>query len=116
MFAIDLNDARVTVEPATGWAARGLVEVPSTAIRLPHCPAEPVGPPGWYYRRPGFAWGGMGVAACWLGGAVAVARSFRDALQAAEDRGRAADQVALAHLGEIDRTLAGLTAYLARTA
>ena len=35
-------------------------------------PAEPVGPPGGYTGRPGFTHGGVGVAACWYGGARAV--------------------------------------------
>lgn len=58
----------------------------------------------------------MGVAACWFGGAVAVAREFRESLTDAAERGREPDQIALAHLGEIDRTIAALTAYLARVA
>ena len=114
-FAVDLHADGVSVADP-GWTSLGLREVPSGTVKFDAVPATPLGGEGWYYRRPGFAWGGIGVAACWLGGAVAVARSYRDALKAAEDRRRAPDQVALAHLGEIDRTLAGLTAYLARTA
>ena len=99
------------------WTSRGLREIPSGTVhfdgRSRPCP---LGGAGWYYQRPGFAWGGMGVAACWLGGAVAVARSFTDSLRQAADGGREPDQIALAHLGEIDRTLAALTAYLAGTA
>jgi len=111
LFAIDLTDARVTVEPATGWVARGLVEVPSTAIRLTHCPAEPVGPPGWYLDRPGFAWGGMGVAACWLGGAIGVARTLH-----ASTRDREPDQIALMHLGAVDAVLTGAREVLSAAA
>jgi alkylation response protein AidB-like acyl-CoA dehydrogenase len=114
-FAVDLHAAGVSfADPA--WTSLGLREVPSGTVHFDAVPAVPLGGPGWYYRRPGFAWGGMGVAACWLGGAVAVGRSYRDALKAADDGGRAPDQLALAHLGEIDRTLTGLTSYLARTA
>jgi hypothetical protein len=36
-------------------------------------PATAVGAPGWYLRRSGFAWGGIGVAACWYGGAAGLA-------------------------------------------
>ena len=100
LFAIDLTDPRVVVEPADGWVARGLVEVPSTSIRLDGCPARPVGPAGWYLERSGFAWGGIGVAACWLGGAIGLARTLR-----AAGPGREPDQLALAHLGAIDATL-----------
>lgn len=114
-FAVDLHAAGVSfADPA--WTSLGLREVPSGTVHFDAVPAVPLGGQAWYYRRPGFAWGGMGVAACWLGGAVAVARSYRDALKAADDGGRAPDQLALAHLGEIDRTLTGLTSYLARTA
>jgi len=58
----------------------------------------------------------MGVAACWLGGAVGVARDFRDGLLAGADAGREPDQLALAALGEVDRTIAAALQYLARTA
>ena len=40
----------------------------------------------------------------------------RESLLKAADGGREPDQLALAHLGEIDRTLTALTGYLARTA
>ncbi len=114
-FAVDLHAAGVSFADP-GWTSLGLREVPSGTVHFDTVPAVPLGGSGWYYRRPGFAWGGMGVAACWFGGAVAVARSYVDALQRAADGGREPDQLALAHLGEIDRTLAGLTQYLARTA
>ena len=114
-FAVDLHADGVRVADPE-WTSLGLREVPSGTVHFDSVPAVPLGPAGWYYQRPGFAWGGMGVAACWLGGAVAVARSFRGALNPAADGGRDPDQLALAHLGEIDRTLAGLLAYLARTA
>lgn len=114
-FAVDLHAAGVSfAEPH--WRSRGLREIPSGTVHFDAVPAVPLGGTGWYYQRPGFAWGGMGVAACWLGGAVAVARSYADALKTAADGGREPDQLALAHLGEIDRTLAGLLHYLARTA
>ena len=50
--------------PATGMAASDTLDVEFTGI-----PAEPVGEPGGYTGRPGFAHGGAGVAACWYGGA-----------------------------------------------
>lgn len=114
-FAVDLHDAGVSFADPE-WTSLGLREIPSGTVHFASVPAVPLGGDGWYYRRPGFAWGGMGVAACWLGGAVAVARGYLDALQKSADAGREPDQLALAHLGEIDRTLAGLTQYLARTA
>ena len=114
-FAVDLHAAGVSFADPH-WTSRGLREIPSGTVHFDAVPAVPLGGAGWYYQRPGFAWGGMGVAACWLGGAVAVARSYADALKTAADGGREPDQLALAHLGEIDRTLSGLLHYLARTA
>ena len=99
LFAISLRDPGVTVE-ADAWHARGLVDVPSGPVCLERVPAVPVGDPGWYLRRPGFAHGGIGVAACWYGGAVAVAR----ALVAAAQR-REPDQLALWHIGQADLDL-----------
>jgi hypothetical protein len=114
-FAVDLHAAWVTCETPQ-WSSRGLREIPSGTVHFEGVPALPVGGPGWYFERPGFAWGGMGVAACWLGGAVAVARDFSATLAKAADGGREPDQLALAHLGETDRIISSLTGYLARTA
>ena len=114
-FAVDLHAHGVSFEDPQ-WSSRGLREIPSGTVHFDAVPAVPLGDAGWYYRRPGFAWGGMGVAACWLGGAVAVARGFKDSLLKAAGGGREPDQLALAHLGEIDRTLTALAGYLARTA
>lgn len=114
-FAVDLHAPGMSFEDPQ-WTSRGLTEIPSGTVHFDAVPAVPLGDAGWYYRRPGFAWGGMGVAACWLGGAVAVARGFKDSLLKASGGGREPDQLALAHLGEIDRTLTALTGYLARTA
>jgi hypothetical protein len=78
LFVVDLHDAGVEVLEGT-WKARGLVEIPSGPVRFSAVPAAQVGAPGWYLERPGFAWGGVAVAACWYGGAVAVARAVLDA-------------------------------------
>ena len=60
----------------------------------------------WYFRRPGFWHGSVGVAACWLGGARAVARALQ----------RAHSPHALAHLGAVDASLAAATALLDQAA
>ena len=114
-FAVDLHDPGVTCEEPA-WIARGLQEIPSGTVHFNQVPAGQLGGDGWYFNRPGFAWGGMGVAACWLGGAAAVARDYADALRGASERGREPDQVALAGLGETDRILSSSLQYLARTA
>jgi len=114
-FAVDLRHSGVACDEP-GWIARGLQEIPSGTVHFDQVPAAAVGTGGWYFSRPGFAWGGMGVAACWLGGAVGVARDYRGALLAGADAGREPDQLALASLGEVDRILASALQYLARTA
>lgn len=114
-FAVDLSHAGVTCEDPA-WVARGLREIPSGTVDFDGVPAERLQATGWYFSRPGFAWGGMGVAACWLGGAVGVARGYRDSLQAGARAGRDPDQIALASLGELDRILASALQYLGQTA
>ncbi|MDQ0028471.1 acyl-CoA dehydrogenase family protein [Arthrobacter bambusae] len=99
-FAVDLRSPGVEVEEPL-WISHGLREIPSGTVHFTDVPAVPVGEPGWYFERPGFAWGGIGVAACWLGGAVGLVRTFRDALGRREP-----DQIALSGLGEADRLLA----------
>ena len=56
--------------PATGMAASDTLDVEFTDVL-----GEPVGGPGDYTGRPGFAHGGAGVAACWYGGARGVGQS-----------------------------------------
>jgi len=106
LFAVDLRHPGVR-PLEDSWHARGLAAVPSGPVRFADVPADAVGGPGWYLRRDGFAWGGMGVAAVWYGGAVGVARRL---LVAARDR--TPDQVALVHIGTADAALAGARALL----
>lgn len=72
LFRVDLRQDSVRADPPEGWAARGLRTIPSGPVHFASTPASPVGDPGWYLRRPGFAWGGIGVAACWYGGALGI--------------------------------------------
>lgn len=105
-FAVSLGSPGVTREPGR-WVARGLVDIPSRALSFHEVPAVPVGADGWYLERPGFAWGGMGVAACWYGGVVGLARTL-----AGSARRRTPDQIALMHLGTVDATLHGARSVL----
>jgi alkylation response protein AidB-like acyl-CoA dehydrogenase len=81
--------------PATGMAASDTLDVGFTGI-----PGEPVGGPGCYTGRPGFAHGGAGVAACWYGGARGVGQALLTAA-AKRDVG----PHARAHLGAVDIAL-----------
>jgi alkylation response protein AidB-like acyl-CoA dehydrogenase len=74
LFEVDLSGRGLAVVANT-WAARGLAEIPSGPVTFLDVAAVPVGESDWYLRRPGFAVGGIGVAACWFGGAIAVART-----------------------------------------
>ncbi|MBD1543658.1 hypothetical protein G9E11_15745 [Arthrobacter sp. IA7] len=114
-FAVDLRASGVTCD-VPEWTSHGLRELPSGTVHFDGVPAVPLGGDGWYFQRPGFAWGGMGVAACWLGGAVALGRHFEAALQRGARSQREPDQVALAALGEVDRLLTSTVQYLARAA
>ncbi len=100
LYAVDLRRPEVTVVDDGSWVARGLSGVVSGPVDLDGAEATPVGPAGWYLTRPGFAWGGLGVAACWFGGAVGLARSL--AHQASRRR---LDQVGQMHLGAVDALL-----------
>lgn len=99
LFDVDLTRPGVTPVPGT-WVARGLTAVDSGPVDFVDVPARAVGAPGWYLERPGFAWGGIGVAAVWFGGAVGVARRML-----ASASSRPPDQVALMHLGAVDAQL-----------
>jgi alkylation response protein AidB-like acyl-CoA dehydrogenase len=119
LFAVDMSDPgiRVTVGDdehagqSSRWVSRGLSQIRSTAIRVDDVPAVAIGGPQWYLTRPGFAWGGAGVAAVWYGGAVALACRLREAF--AE---RAPDQIALMHLGAVDTALTRARAVLQEAA
>ncbi|MEN8708041.1 MAG: acyl-CoA dehydrogenase [Nocardioides marinisabuli] len=111
LFALDLRGPGVRTAGSDGsWVPRGLPDIVSTAIEVDGAGATPVGGPGWYLRRDGFAWGGIGVAAVWYGGAVGLARRL------ARPAGRPLDQVGHLHLGLVDQHLTAARATLAEAA
>jgi alkylation response protein AidB-like acyl-CoA dehydrogenase len=108
LFAVAVDD----LEPRDGsWPATGMAGSDTLDVGFPGVAAEPVGPPGGYTSRPGFSHGGVGVAACWYGGARGVARTL---LRTAAKRD--VGPHALAHLGAIDIELHTVRAALARAA
>lgn len=110
IFAVDLKQPGIQVSQ-TGWVSRGLKAIPSVPVHFNSVPAQAVGGLDWYLNRPGFAVGGVGVAACWFGGAVGLFRHLHhSALQ------REPDQLALAWLGEADTLLSSGAAVLAQAA
>jgi hypothetical protein len=110
LFAVDLHEPNVRAEPPEGWVARGLAHVTSTSLHFDGVPARPVGDVGWYLRRPGFAWGGIGVAACWFGGALGLQRSLQT--WAAKRSG----ELPALHLGIVDAAMFGARAALQQAA
>ena len=107
LFAVDLNDPGVLPLPST-WRNPGMAESDTRSVQFSDAPAVPVGRPGEYLSRPGFWHGAVGVAACWMGGARAVAAPLYG--RATDD---SADAHALAHLGAVDAALTAAEATLA---
>lgn len=99
LFAVRVAPPRAVPVPGS-WPAVGMAGSDSRTVRFTGAPAVPVGGPGGYLGRPGFWHGAIGVAACWYGGAVGVARTLLDAA-----RHREPDPHVLAHLGGVDATL-----------
>lgn len=109
LYAVSLRSDAVEVQPGV-WNARGLTEIPSGPVRFSAAAGIPVGDPGWYLERPGFEWGGIGVAACWFGGAVGIARTVHAAAAAKPN------PFLLMHLGAIDRGIQDARRALAEAA
>jgi len=110
LFAVNLRQSGVS--PHAGpWYARGLTDIVSAPVDFTDVPVVPVGEADWYLTRPGFAWGGMSVAACWWGGAAGVTAPLLDAA-----RSERADQLSLVHLGRVDAALWAARAALVEAA
>jgi hypothetical protein len=108
LFAV----ATERLEPnAASWPATGMAGSDTLDVGFPGIAAIPVGPPDGYTNRPGFSHGGVGVAACWYGGARSVARTL---LSAASKRD--VGPHALAHLGAVDLGLRAARAALGQAA
>ena len=105
--AMDQPGVRVT---DSGWQAVGMAGSGSVDVRFDGALGSMVGAPGDYTARPGFWQGGIGVAACWLGGATALADMTLARSIGTKDPHRTA------HLGAIDVALAGASAVLREAA
>ena len=107
LYALELGQEDVRPLTSEGeWVSHGLPQVTSCGLEVTRARAHPVGAPGQHVDRPGFLWGGVGVAAVWFGAAVAVARRVATHVNQGE-----ADQVARLHVGQLDLAL-----YVARQA
>ncbi|WP_438764796.1 acyl-CoA dehydrogenase family protein [Kushneria sp. TE3] len=104
LAAVALDQPGVTVTDR-GWQAVGMQATASVEIDFDNARATLIGPPNAYLDRPGFWQGGAGIAACWLGGAHALANTLQ-----AKAATRRDDTFMTAHLGHVDVALhAGLT-------
>jgi len=109
LFLVDLRDRSVDAAPTTDWIARGLPTITSTSLTFVATPATPVGDVDWYLHRSGFSWGGIGVAACWYGGALGLQQRLH------ETRSRTDDLTHLA-VGLVDAALHAAATTLAAAA
>lgn len=110
LFAVTLTDPGVKPLPSTWWNP-GMAGSDTRSVQFNNVRATLVGEPGDYLTRAGFWHGGVGVAACWLGGARRVADPlYRSA------GSESADAYVLAHLGAVDAALAAGDAMLAAAA
>ena len=94
LFALDLAESGVVPRPPD-WLGPGMGRADTRTVDFQAAAAAPVGQRGEYLARPGFWAGAIGVAACWHGGTVAVARRLLERSRSAED------QHLLAHLGAV---------------
>ncbi|UVE96907.1 acyl-CoA dehydrogenase family protein [Dietzia sp. B32] len=101
LFAVDLRHPGVAPR-ADGWANPGMAGSRTTAVEFTDVPARAVGDRRSYLDRPGFWHGGVGVAACWLGAGIAVARPLLARATRPD-----VDPHTLAHLGGVDVALGG---------
>jgi alkylation response protein AidB-like acyl-CoA dehydrogenase len=94
LFAVDLADPGIAVGAPT-WVGAGMIRADTRSVRFHHATGVAVGQPGEYLTRPGFWAGAIGVAACWQGGTIAVARPLFERSR------RRPEPHLLAHLGAV---------------
>jgi alkylation response protein AidB-like acyl-CoA dehydrogenase len=110
LFAVELQHDGVRPLPST-WRNTGMAESDTRSVQFSCTPAVRVGMPDDYLNRPGFWHGAIGVSACWLGGARAVAAPLYE-----RAGGDSTDPHLLAHLGAVDAALTAAEATLASAA
>lgn len=96
------------------WHAVGMAASASIDIVFKGAVGERVGDAGAYLQRPGFWQGGAGIAACWHGGAVALAGALHRSLAQVPPSSRNAFR--LAALGKVAVALQSTAALLRETA
>ena len=112
LASVDLGQSGVSFGDAH-WQAVGMRASDSVDVRFDRIAARLVGAERFYLARHGFWQGGMGVAACWHGGACAIAEALRRSAAAAGDK---AGWHRLMALGAVDRVLSANAALLREAA
>jgi hypothetical protein len=110
LFAVDLTLPGVRAIPGT-WPAVGMADSDSGWVEFDAVSAQRLGSHQDYLQRPGFWHGGAGVAACWFGGARAVAAPLLT--KAARPT---ASQIMCSHAGAVAAELAAGWALLTQAA
>ncbi len=111
---VDLDLRAPQVERVTAWRAAGMAASDTHDVVLHEVPVPAeavVGGPDAYTDRPGFAHGGAGVAAVWLGAAAAIVDHVAAPLRTADP-----DPHRLAALGAVHAAVAAADALLVVTA
>ena len=106
LFIVDTGDPGLGADEDS-WPGLGMAGTRSLTLTLRGVPGTPVGVAGAYTSRPGFWWGAAGIAACWYGGAVGIARPLYARVAAAP-----ADPHRAAHLGAVHSCLTAAAATL----
>jgi alkylation response protein AidB-like acyl-CoA dehydrogenase len=76
LFIVDVRVPGVRPDPSS-WPSVGMrgSDTLDVALDVQVGETAAIAGPGWYTERPGFWFGSVGVAACWLGGAIGAVRS-----------------------------------------
>lgn len=109
---VDLRQPGVSFDDSN-WQAVGMRASDSVDVRFDRVAARLVGGERFYLARPGFWQGGIGIAVCWHGGAVAVAEALRQQTTSAGDK---AGWHRWAALGAVDHVLSANAALLREAA
>ncbi len=110
LFALDLSAPGIAID-SSSWTPLGLEPIVTGSVSCDEVGVLPVGDAGWYLRRPGFAWGGIGVAAVWLGAATALAEQVIATMEH-----RDADSLGWSQAGAVDAALWPVRQAMARAA
>lgn len=108
LVSVDLRQPGVRVSDGA-WKAVGMTGSASLDVAFDQARASLVGEAGDYIDRPGFLQGGAGIAACWYGGALAVADTLR---RSVADESRSPNPFQWAALGRVDVALSATAALL----